>query len=211
MNILLVDDDQDIADYIVSGLAHFGVTVHHLLNGSMVADFLKEKQIDLVLLDWNMPGLSGLDVLDNLRKVYSATELPIVMLTSINETEKIVSALERGCNDYITKPITMETVAARVKAQVSLKMLHERNAVKNKLETINEVITTLNHEINNPLFIALNHLRKATRRGDYSQLEKAEQALVRITNIVKQISDLNTQSKKILKKDQHLKIVKEAA
>ncbi len=201
MNILLVDDDQDIADHIVLGLNGFGYNVDHVLSGEKVLELIKKNTYDLVLLDWNMPGMTGLDVLVEIRESYLPSELPVIMVTSMNETEKIVYALDQGCNDYITKPITIETVAARVKTQITLKKLHEQHTAKNKLEVINEVITTLNHEINNPLFIALNHIRKANRRADYTQLEKAENALVRITNIVKQISDLNTQSKKILKKD----------
>lgn len=201
MNILLVDDDQDIADHIVQGLNGFGYNVDHVLSGEKVLELIKKNAYDLVLLDWNMPGMTGLDVLVEIRESYLPSELPVIMVTSMNETEKIVYALDQGCNDYITKPITIETVAARVKTQITLKRLHEQHTAKNKLEVINEVITTLNHEINNPLFIALNHIRKANRRADYTQLEKAENALVRITNIVKQISDLNTQSKKILKKD----------
>ncbi|AUN96553.1 response regulator [Bacteriovorax stolpii] len=201
MNILLVDDDQDIADHIVLGLNGFGYNVDHVLSGERVLELIKKNTYDLVLLDWNMPGMTGLDVLAEIRDSYLPSELPVIMVTSMNETEKIVYALDQGCNDYITKPITIETVAARVKTQITLQKLHEQHTAKNKLEVINEVVTTLNHEINNPLFIALNHIRKANRRADYTQLEKAENALVRITNIVKQISDLNTQSKKILKKD----------
>lgn len=201
MNILLVDDDQDIVDHIVLGLNGFGYNVDHVLSGERVLELIKKNTYDLVLLDWNMPGMTGLDVLVEIREIYLPSELPVIMVTSMNETEKIVYALDQGCNDYITKPITIETVAARVKTQITLKRLHEQHKAKNKLEVINEVITTLNHEINNPLFIALNHIRKANRRADYTQLNKAENALVRITNIVKQISDLNTQSKKILRKD----------
>lgn len=201
MKILLVDDDQDIADHMVMELARFGLEIHHVLSGEEVMEYLTFNYVDLILLDWNMPGMSGLEVLEMIRQHYSPSELPVIMVTSINESTKIVQALEKGSNDYITKPLTLETVAARIKTQLSLKNLHEKNAAKGKLETINEVVTTLNHEINNPLFIALNHLRKARGREDYSQLEKVETALVRITNIVKQISALNTESKEILKKD----------
>nr|BDT26574.1 response regulator [Bacteriovorax sp. HI3] len=210
MNILLVDDDQDIADHIIVGLNGFGYTVEHVLSGERVLELIKKNTYDLVLLDWNMPGMTGLDVLAEIRDSYLPSELPVIMVTSMNETEKIVYALDQGCNDYITKPITIETVAARVKTQITLQKLHEQHTAKNKLEVINEVVTTLNHEINNPLFIALNHIRKANRRADYTQLEKAENALVRITNIVKQISDLNTQSKKILKKDKVVHLNKAA-
>lgn len=201
MKILLVDDDQDIADFLVQNLTAYGFNVHHLLSGIECLEYVKDNSVDLILLDCNMPKLSGLEVLEILRKVYSTSELPIIMVTSLTETENVVTALGKGCNDYINKPVNIETVVARMKAQLSIKRLHLENLEKNKLEALNEVITTLNHEINNPLFIALNHIRKANRRSDFTQLEKVDDALVRITKIVKQISDLNIQSKEILKKD----------
>lgn len=210
MNILLIDDDQDIADFIVSSLSFSGFNVHHLLSGKEALKYIKTYDIDLLLLDWNMPDKSGVDVLDEVRIAYSPSELPIIMVTSISETQSIVSALGKGCNDYITKPINIENVAARISNQLTIKKLHDDNAAKFKLEAINEVITLLNHEINNPLFIALNHLKKANQREDYTHLDKVENALVRISNIVKQISELNIQSKSIFKKT-HIEHVEEAA
>lgn len=201
MKVLLVDDDQDMADFLIEGLATFGINVHHLLSGFECLRYVKNNPVDLILLDCNMPQLSGLEVLEILRKNYSTSELPIIMVTALTDSENVVNALGKGCNDYITKPVNMKTAVARIKAQLSIKRLHLESLEKNKLEALNEVITTLNHEINNPLFIAINHLRKASRREDYSQLEKVEEALIRITKIVKQISDLNIQSKEIFKKD----------
>lgn len=201
MKILLIDDDQDIADFLQTNLTARGFFVHHVLSGIEGLNFVDANEVDLVLLDCNMPGLTGTEVLQKLRKNHSTSELPIIMVTSLCDTKSIVSALEKGCNDYITKPVNIETVVARVKTQLSIKRLHLEGLEKNKLEALNTIISTLNHEINNPLFIALNHLRKAHRRADYTQLEKVDDALVRITNIVKQISDLNIQSKEILQKD----------
>lgn len=213
MKILLVDDDQDIADFLQTNLSARGFSVQHVLSGMECLNYVKTNVVDLVLLDCNMPMLSGLEVLQKLRKTYSTSELPIIMVTSLSETQNVVSALEKGCNDYITKPVNIETVVARVKTQLSIKRLHLESLEKNKLEALNTVISTLNHEINNPLFIAINHIRKAHRRADYTQLEKVDDALVRITKIVKQISDLNLQSKEILQKDHSeeiLQIIKAA-
>lgn len=201
MKILLADDDQDISDYLVTNLAFHGLEIHHLISGEKVLDYLENNEVDLLLLDWNMPGLSGLEVLEQVRYLYCPSELPIIMVTSVTETDSIVHALAKGCNDYITKPVNIETVAARIKTQLSLKKLNEENIVRNKLETLNEIVSTLNHEINSPLFIALNHIRRAIRRGDYSQLKKAEDAMIRITNIVSQIRTVNNQSKEILKRE----------
>lgn len=211
MKILLVDDDQDIADFLTANLTARGFSVHHVLSGFECLRYVENNDVDMLLLDCNMPQISGLEVLEVLRKTYSTSELPIIMVTSLSETHNVVAALEKGCNDYITKPVNIETVVARVKTQLSIKRLHHENLEKNKLEALNAVITTLNHEINNPLFIAINHVRKASRRLDYSHLNKVDEALVRITNIVKQISELNIQSKEILQKDHSEDYLGEAA
>ena len=211
MKILFADDDQDISDYLVNNLAVHGLEIHHLLSGEKVLSYLENNDVDLLLLDWNMPGLSGLQVLEQVRYLYSPSELPVIMVTSLTETERIVHALAKGCNDYITKPVNILTAAARIKAQLSLKKLNEENMTRNKLETLNEVVTTLNHEINSPLFIALNHIRRAIRRNDYSQLSKAEDAIMRITNIVRQIRVVNNQSKEILKRESLKEDLQEAS
>lgn len=89
MKILLVDDDQDIADFLQINLTARGFFVHHVLNGMECLNYVDANEVDLLLLDCNMPGLTGTEVLQKLRKTYSTSELPIIMVTSLSDTKSI--------------------------------------------------------------------------------------------------------------------------
>ena len=81
--------------------------------------------MDLVLLDIEMPQISGLDALKTLREHYSAAELPIIMVTAKNQSDDIVTALDLGANDYLTKPIDFPVAVARIGTQLSHKQAQE--------------------------------------------------------------------------------------
>jgi PAS domain S-box-containing protein len=80
---------------------------------------IRTAHYDLVLLDQMMPGLSGLDLLRLLRATYSPSDLPIIMVTAVDQGETAVEALNGGANDYIVKPIDMPVIAARIQAQLA--------------------------------------------------------------------------------------------
>jgi diguanylate cyclase (GGDEF)-like protein/PAS domain S-box-containing protein len=86
---------------------------------------VKEDGIDLVLLDIEMPEVSGLDALQSLRESYSPNDLPIIMVTAKNQSDDIVKALELGANDYLTKPIDFPVALARISTQLSHKNAQE--------------------------------------------------------------------------------------
>ena len=80
---------------------------------------IKETEFDLVLLDIEMPGVSGLDALVAIRKTYSPIQLPVIMVTARSHSEDIVNGLELGANDYITKPVDFPVALARIHTQLS--------------------------------------------------------------------------------------------
>jgi diguanylate cyclase (GGDEF)-like protein/PAS domain S-box-containing protein len=86
---------------------------------------VKEDAIDLVLLDIEMPEISGLEALKLLRETYSPIELPIIMVTAKNQSEDVVKALDLGANDYVTKPIDFAVALARIGTQLSHKRAQE--------------------------------------------------------------------------------------
>ncbi len=86
---------------------------------------VKEDGIDLVLLDIEMPEVTGLDALETLRGSYSSIELPIIMVTAKNQSDDIVRALDMGANDYLTKPIDFPVALARIGTQLSHKRAQE--------------------------------------------------------------------------------------
>jgi two-component system alkaline phosphatase synthesis response regulator PhoP len=116
--ILVVEDDRDIADLIVHYLQKAGHTTAWLGSGSAVMAHLKKSPADLVILDWMLPGLSGMDVCDAIRADAAMSQMPIIMLTARGDEADRVAGLERGADDYVTKPFSPKELVARVGARL---------------------------------------------------------------------------------------------
>ena len=116
--ILVVDDHQNNRDLMRRRLEREGYRVLEAENGPEGIEIVLNESVDLVLLDVMMPGLSGIEVLEILRRTYSAAELPIIIATAKNQSEDMVEALSHGANDYVTKPLDFPVVLARVEAQL---------------------------------------------------------------------------------------------
>lgn len=123
---LLVVDDNDLnRDMLARRLSRRGYEVESAPDGQTAKKMVAEGNFDLVLLDWMMPGLSGIDVLKALREEYSPVELPVIMATAKSEAEDVVHALREGANDYVTKPLNFDVVHARLKTQLQLRSAHQ--------------------------------------------------------------------------------------
>ena len=117
---LLVVDDEDANRTLLSRLFESrGFTVETAASGAEALERVRTGRIDLVLLDMNMPGMSGFDVLKAIRPLHSPGALPVVMVTGVGESRNLVEALELGANDYVTKPIDFPVVLARIKTQLA--------------------------------------------------------------------------------------------
>ncbi len=112
--ILLVDDEQHIVDVVVYILEENRFEVLTALNGDAGLRKFKDGRPDLVILDLNLPGMAGLDLFREMRRL--RPDLPVVMLTSRAEEIDRVVGLELGADDYVTKPFSPRELAARVKA-----------------------------------------------------------------------------------------------
>jgi CheY-like chemotaxis protein len=119
--LLVVDDNEENRDLLSRRLAKKGFSVLLASSGEEALRAVSDKPVDLVLLDIMMPGLSGIDVLKELRAKHSAAELPVIMTTAKTDSEDVVEALDLGANDYVTKPIDFPVVLARVQAQLRQK------------------------------------------------------------------------------------------
>lgn len=195
MKVLVVDDDKINAKFLAKSLAKRGFEVTEVHDGRACLDYVKSNDVDIILLDIMMPDLSGQEVLSELRSEYSAFELPIVMVTAKSDASDVVNSLRKGANDYITKPVNIDVAEARIKTQVSLKSLYHDSLDKKELETLNAMIVTYNHEINNPLTIAMGMLNRAVAKQDFSYLDKVEDALDRIADIVSKIDGVTAKGK----------------
>lgn len=113
MKILCADDDQDLLALIAFTLSQAGYLVVKAGDGTSAASAFDAESPDLVILDINMPGASGFQVCEGIRR---HSRVPIMMLTVRGEEEDLVRAIELGADDYLTKPFSPRTLLARVKA-----------------------------------------------------------------------------------------------
>jgi DNA-binding response OmpR family regulator len=113
MKILVADDDQDLLELVAFSLAQSGFLALKAANGHEALRLFAAEAPDLMILDINMPGLSGFEVCESIRR---KSRVPVMMLTVRGEEEDLVRALELGADDYLNKPFSPRTLLARVKA-----------------------------------------------------------------------------------------------
>lgn len=190
--ILIVDDDAMTGNLLVKRLEKKGFICDFVDNGHSCLEKIKKEHYEIVLLDVMMPEMSGTDVLIKIREEFNNFELPVIMVTSKDEDSDVVESLKKGANDYITKPVNVNIALARMQTQMQVKALFEESLQSKQVTTINTMVTTLNHEINNPLAIAIGNLTIAKNKLDTEKIEKALSALERITEIVKKIEKITS-------------------
>jgi diguanylate cyclase (GGDEF)-like protein/PAS domain S-box-containing protein len=123
--LLIVDDNELNRDMLARRLERKGYVVGQAESAIQLLQRIKQNGADLVLLDIEMPDISGLEALKTLRGVYSSIELPIIMVTAKNQSEDIVKALDQGANDYLTKPVDFPVALARIASQLAHKRAQE--------------------------------------------------------------------------------------
>lgn len=143
-HLLVVDDNEMNREMLSRRLVRSGYKVSVGTNGHEALELISKENYDLILLDIMMPGMTGLEVLEIIRKRFSAAELPVIMATAKTQSEDIIEALKLGANDYITKPIDFEVLLARIKTHTNLKQLF-------KLK--DEFLGIASHDLKNPLFV----------------------------------------------------------
>lgn len=119
--ILIVDDVEDNRIVLDRQLRRAGYETALCEDGVKALAAIGRQCPDLVLLDWMMPNLSGLDTLKAIRDHHDANALPVIMCTARDEESSIGSAIEAGANDYVQKPIRMPVLLARITAQLTRK------------------------------------------------------------------------------------------
>ena len=124
--MLVVDDDEMTRKILSHRLRREGFDVVGAPDGGSALERIRDHRFDLILLDVMMAGLNGLEVLAKLRESNAAIDLPIIMVTGRWESEEIVKALELGANDYVTKPLDVPVVLARVRTHLAVKRMAEQ-------------------------------------------------------------------------------------
>jgi two-component system phosphate regulon response regulator PhoB len=114
--LLLVEDDMALTELLIWHFEREEFNVKHTVDGEEALLLARENPPDLVLLDWMIEGLSGIEVCRRLRRMPDTANVPIIMLTARGEEEDRVRGLETGADDYVTKPFSPRELVARVGA-----------------------------------------------------------------------------------------------
>ncbi len=144
MRILVIEDEPGIILFIKEGLEEEGFAVDLAYDGTKGLEmaFDNNGEYDLLLIDWMLPGISGIEICRQLRK--EKLQVPIIFLTAKDTVQDTVFALNMGANDYIKKPFSFEELLARIRVQ-----LRSKNEETNKLSYGNIVMDLDKHQVFN--------------------------------------------------------------
>ena len=143
-DILIVEDEELNRDIMALRLQNKDYDIRFAVDGQEALDMVAEKKPDLVLLDIMLPKIMGIQVLHTLRQSFSMVDLPIIMVTAIDDDQRIIRALELGASDYVTKPVNFPILLARLQTQLSLKQLSALNT---------EFLANASHDLRKPLAV----------------------------------------------------------
>jgi two-component system phosphate regulon response regulator PhoB len=169
--ILVVDDEEDLLELIRYNLAKEGYRVNCASSGEEAVQKARAELPGLIVLDLLLPSIDGLDVCRTLKSDPKTSHIPIVMLTAKGEEIDIVTGLEVGADDYVTKPFSPRVLLARVKAVLRRKARQQPDAAQ-PLKIDNLVIDPVRHEVlldGQPIALTFTEFRLlhvlAQRRG----------------------------------------------
>jgi two-component system alkaline phosphatase synthesis response regulator PhoP len=120
--ILVVDDEEDILELVRFNLAREGYDLVCTMSGEEALEMARKEHPDLLVLDLMLPGIDGLEVAKILKNDVKTKDIPIIMLTAKGEEADIVTGLELGADDYVTKPFSPRVLVARVRAALRRKV-----------------------------------------------------------------------------------------
>ncbi len=200
INILVVDDSRSIRTILARILRKRGARVLDAANGEEAIALLEQHPVDLVVTDFVMPKMDGIELCRTIRGPLDRPELPVIILTAAGEYSVVIEALKAGANDYLVKPFSREEMLARLENHARL-VRHQRDSValqrqlvqSTKLSSLGSIATGLAHEINNPLGIiklsvsgAMGQLEKRPEKVRGS-LERIDEHVDRIAVVIQQL------------------------
>jgi len=122
MKIIIADDSRVMRNIIENAIKPLGLATLHAGNGQEVLDFLEREgaEIGIILLDWNMPVMNGLEVLETIKKNKTYTDIPVLIVSTESEDDKMSKAFAAGAKGYISKPFTPERLLNLVRGRISV-------------------------------------------------------------------------------------------
>ncbi len=174
VRVLLVDDEEMNCDMLGRRLERDGYQVIVRSHALTIEDDIVNERIDIVLLDWMMPQRSGLEALRGLRSRFDAGRMPVIVATALDDEGTIALALSSGANDYVSKPISMRALLARIKVQMERRnAVLELDAIRNGLEDAVQERTRELVEANEALSVQIAEREAAEARAEAMAMHDA--------------------------------------
>jgi len=156
MNILVAEDDAATRKMISLYLQKKGFTVFEAANGIEAFTAIIEHPINIAVVDWILPGMDGIDVCRKIREKQKSTYVFIIMLTSKAEQEDLIQGFEAGVDEYLTKPLNLQELMARIKVGVRIislerKLVEKQRELAGTNEMKNKFIGIVAHDLRNPV------------------------------------------------------------
>jgi signal transduction histidine kinase len=197
--ILLAEDDPVAARILRSILEQVGHRITVASDGETALGILEEQGApDMLLLDWMLPGVTGLEVCHRARQTWDALRLPILMVTARTDADSIYAAFDAGASDYIVKPFRGAELRARIGAHLGMRRLAEERAEmeehlreREKLFTLGLLAGGVAHDLNNPLAVIGAHAQILQKRlGDGEHAEALREILAAVERCGRIAGDL---------------------
>jgi len=197
--ILVVEDDPNSLKMLVRILTDRNFEAIPIDRSLTALESLENfRDIDLVLSDWMMPEIDGVELCSRIKKKPGFQSIYFILLTSRELTEDKVTALNAGVDDYLTKPYHQDELVARIRAGLRIRVLQKELLAMEKDMAIIQLAATAAHEINNPLTGIIGYLdlfKESLQSGDSKEqllgyLERMSKQAFRIKDIVSKLSSL---------------------
>lgn len=199
-SILVVDDMATNRMLVRTVLNNYEYKTLEAKDGEEALQLLNDHIVDVVLLDVNMPGMNGFEVCKRIRQIEKMKLLPVIMLTSEEDTDSVVHGINSGATDYLTKPFQPNELMARLAAaaersRLSAELVVARRAAEFANQSKSSFLATMSHEIRTPMnvIIGLSHLCLQTKldKTQSNYLEKINHAAKSLLDIINDVLDFS--------------------
>jgi len=197
MPILVVDDDPIFLELLAGMLRSAGHEVLVAADGAAALAACRRVRVDLIVADWIMPGVDGVELCQNLKEDPFLRQIYVILLTARERVPDKVAALDAGADEYVVKPCAEIEILARVRAGLRIRRLQEELSNMEWRLASRELAAALGHTINNPLTAIANYLEILERSSDVGTdsstldlLANARGEVGRIAEIVRRLVNL---------------------
>lgn len=143
-NILIVEDEQPIRSMVGFALGRAGFTLLEAESAEQAYAIINQQRPDLILMDWMLPGMSGIEMVRRLQRDSATQDIPVIMLTARNEEQDRISGFQAGIDDYVSKPFSPAELVARIQAVLRRTRL---NQTSEPLDAGGLVLDPLSHRV----------------------------------------------------------------